>query len=328
MSEPSSEQILPQPLPWQEAMLGDLMEQHRQGHLHHAWLLHGPEGIGKLDFAMALAAARLCRSATAAGMACGECKACRLMRAGSHPDILRVLPEEGRSALKVDRIRQVGEFVNSTASYAGSARIVVLAPAEALGQGAANALLKNLEEPPGDSLFLLISHVPGAVLPTIRSRCQPLAMPEPGAEATLQWLRAHGGDAGQADRAARLAPSQPLKALRLLNDNVPALFTFLEQGADDFLSNRASLAELVRGCQDSDARQVLAWLLSDLHRRTVSAMAEEQATRGGQEAMPLFPAYRDLLTFDRQLAGTANPNRQLTLESAFLRWKQGVAQCH
>lgn len=325
MSEASSEQILPQPLPWQETMLAHLMEQHRQGRLHHAWLLHGPEGIGKLDFAMALAAARLCRNATGTGRACGECKACRLMRAGSHPDLLRVVPEENRTALKVDRIRQVGEFVSQTASYRGSARIVVLAPAEALGQGAANALLKSLEEPPGDSLFLLISHVSGAVLPTIRSRCQPLAMPEPDAEATLQWLRTHGSNAEQADRAARLAPSQPLKALRLLEENVPALFAFLEQNSDDFLADRASLAELVRGCQDSDARQVLTWLLSDLHRRTVSAMARQQT---GPGAAPLFPVYRELLLFDRQLAGTANPNRQLTLESAFLRWKQGVSQCH
>lgn len=327
MNEPSSEQTLPQPLPWQQPMLAHLMEQHRQGRLHHAWLLHGREGIGKLDFAMALAAARLCRNTTGTGTACGECKACHLMRAGSHPDLLRVLPEENRSALKVDRIRQVGEFVNRTASYTGSARVVMLAPAEALGQGAANALLKNLEEPPGDSLFLLISHVPGAVLPTIRSRCQPLPMPEPDAKATLQWLQDRSGDAEQAALAARLAPSQPLKALRLLEENVPALFAFLEQSSDDFLANRASLADLVRGCHDSDARQVLAWLLSDLHHRTASAMRQHRGTAVSPKAVPLFPAYRDLLTIDRQLAGSANPNRQLTLESAFLRWKQGVSQC-
>lgn len=327
MSEVSSEQVLPEPLPWQVSMLQHLMAQHRQGRLHHAWLLHGPEGIGKLDFAMALAAARLCRSPGDTGAACGECKACRLMRAGSHPDLLRVLPEENRTALKIDRIRRVGEFVNQTASYAGSARIVVLAPAEALGQGAANALLKNLEEPPGDSLFLLVSHVPGAVLPTIRSRCQPLPVPEPDAQTTLQWLRARGDDAAQADMAARLAPSQPLKALRLMEENVPALFAFLERASGEFLTGKTSLAELVRGCQDGDARQVLAWLLSDLHRRTADAMSARPAA-GSQQAAPLFPTYRDLLTFDRQLAGTANPNRQLTLESAFLRWKQGVSQCH
>ncbi|MEX1197186.1 MAG: DNA polymerase III subunit delta' [Pseudohongiellaceae bacterium] len=326
MSEVSNEQPLPLPLPWQESMLRHLMGQYRQGRLHHAWLLHGPEGIGKLDFAMALAAARLCRNASDTGAACGECKACRLMRAGSHPDLLQVVPEENRSALKIDRIRQVGEFVSQTATYSGSARVVVLAPAEALGQGAANALLKNLEEPPGDSLFLLISHVPGAVLPTIRSRCQPLSLPEPDADTTLRWLHARGGDPADAGMAARLAPSQPLKALRLMEENVPALFVFLERGSGEFLTGTASLAELVRGCHDSDARQVVAWLLSDLHRRTVNA-ASAGAVPGGQRTAPLFPAYRDLLTFDRQLAGSANPNRQLTLESAFLRWKQGVSQC-
>jgi DNA polymerase-3 subunit delta' len=326
MKEETGEQTLPRPLPWQESTLGHLMAQHRQGRLHHAWLLHGPEGIGKLAFAVALAAARLCRSVTDTGVACGECKACRLMRAGSHPDLLRVVPEENRAALKIDRIRQIGEFVNRTASYSGSARVVVLAPAEALGQGAANALLKSLEEPPGDSLFLLVSHVPGSVLPTIRSRCQPLPMPIPDTAATLEWLRTRASDAEQAGMAARLWPTQPLKALRLMEENVPALFAFLEQGGTDFLADRTSLADLVRGCKDSDTRQVIAFLLSDLHQRTVASMAAGDGANR-PVAAPLFPAYRDLLICDRQLAGTANPNRQLTLESAFMRWKQGVSQC-
>lgn len=325
MSETPGEQRLPAPLPWQESMLTRLMDQYRRAHLHHAWLLHGPEGIGKLDFAMALAAARLCRAADDSGLPCGTCKACQLMRAGNHPDLLLVVPEEKKTALRIDRVRQVGEFVNQTASYAGSARVVVLAPAEALGQGAANALLKNLEEPPGDSLFLLISHVPGAVLPTIRSRCQPLPMPEPDVQATRQWLRDHGSDQAQAEMAARLAPGQPLRALRLMEGNVPALCAFLEKNSGGFLTGRTSLAELVRGCQDGDARQVIVWLLGDLHQRTVDAMSLA-SNAGGQRAAPLFPAYRDLLSLDRQLAGTANPNRQLTLESAFLRWKQGVSQ--
>lgn len=326
MNEVTTEYSLPHPLPWQKALLAQLLTQYTRGRLHHAWLLHGPEGTGKRDFALALATSRLCRERAPDGSPCGHCKSCGLIRAGSHPDLLLIEPEENGAALKIDRVRQIGDFVNRTAAYSGSARIVILAPAEALGQGAANALLKSLEEPPGDSLFLLISHVPGALLPTIRSRCQPLQMPEPDVPVTRQWLQEHATDPEQVDQALRLAPGQPLKALRLIDERVPALFSWLEETASRFVTGSTSLAELVRGCQDSDPRQVIAWLLHDLHVRATAVLAADRA--GSHHAAALFPVYRKLLGIDRQLAGTGNPNRQLTLESAFLQWKQVVSQCH
>lgn len=329
MADGTVDRTMPRPLPWQVTLLAHLLQQHGQHRLHHAWLLQGPEGTGKNGFAEALASARLCGHRDVSARPCGDCKSCALIRAGNHPDLLRIQPEEGKSVLKVDQVRKMGEFVSQTASYPGSARVVILDPAEGLGQGAANALLKNLEEPPGDSLFLLISHVPGAVLPTIRSRCQPLPMPEPEQELSRQWLLERVDDEQQVATVLRLAPGRPLKGLQLIEQRIPALFRFLEDNAPAALRGDLALAELLHGCQDNDARQVLAWLLHDLHRRVLDRVAAREPAAGSIHGVfPLFAGYRQLLEMDRQLAGTANPNRQLSLESAFLHWKRVVLQCH
>ncbi len=236
----------------------------------HAILLHGAAGIGKKSLALDFAQSLLCESPDAHGYACGACRGCILVLSGNHPDLRIVVPdtmaelrgpeapaEEGLEAapkpedgaqnppeeareggrkgsreIRIEQVRALADFFG-VSTHRGGARVVVLAPAEALNRASANALLKMLEEPPPATRFVLVSDSLDEVLPTIRSRCvlQRVAMPDEAV--ALQWLREQGVD----DPEERLAAQggAPLAALqgceaRLDDDTRRGLLALLAQG--------------------------------------------------------------------------------------------------
>jgi DNA polymerase-3 subunit delta' len=147
-----------------------------RGLLPHALLLHGPEGSGRRHAAKLLAALLCCESPEG-GEPCGRCGSCRRVLSGSHPDVA-ILEAEG-SSLKIEEIHQlVGRMRLRPAE--GRAQVFALLGAERLTPEAANALLKSLEEPPSAVTWILTAPSPAAVLPTIASRCIPLAFRLPG----------------------------------------------------------------------------------------------------------------------------------------------------
>jgi DNA polymerase III subunit delta' len=153
-----------------DAQVGEFRAAVATRRLHHAWLLAGPRGIGKAGFAGEMLGALLS----------GEHDA-RLLAAGSHPDVIRLerLTNEKTGTLArsitVDQVRALRERL-TTATALGGRRVVIIDAVDELeGRGGPNALLKSLEEPPASTIFLLISHAPGRLLPTIRSRCRTLA---------------------------------------------------------------------------------------------------------------------------------------------------------
>ena len=215
------------PYPWHHDALAGLLA-HRE-RLSHALLVHGPAGIGKTQFARALAAAVLCESPRA-GLACGVCPSCHWLGQGNHPDFREIVPEseqeeeeggEGGEAdtgkpekaksvvIKIEQIRAVADFISLTTHRAGY-RVLLLHPAEALQAAAANALLKTLEEPPPGTLIVLVSDRPARLLATIRSRCRLVTLAAPSAPDALAWLRAEGVDRAQV--ALALAGGSPLLA--------------------------------------------------------------------------------------------------------------------
>ena len=204
-------------LPWQQATLREL--HARRARWPHAVLLHGAEGIGKRILAHTLARALLCESSRACGDACGECPGCRYVAAGQHPDLRIVEPIEVDDDevkrvewIVVDRIRDLNAWAAIT-SHRGRAKVALIAPAERMNAAAANALLKTLEEPPADTHFLLVSHQPGRLPPTIASRCQRIMAPRPAMEEGSAWLRAQG--VRDADALLAQASFAPLRALAL-----------------------------------------------------------------------------------------------------------------
>lgn len=185
---------------------------YRSGKLHHALLLTGPKGIGKATFAFHLAHHLLQhpRAADAPDAFVAPDPASSLSRqiaSGAHPAVLHLTrpyddkTKKFRGAITVDEIRKVARFL-SMRSHDDSYRVVIVDPADDMNRNAANALLKNLEEPPARAIFLLISHSPGALLPTIRSRCQVLRMSPLSADNVDSVLKSFGSGL-PADAAAR-----------------------------------------------------------------------------------------------------------------------------
>lgn len=203
------------------------------GRMHHAWLLAGPDGVGKRAFALAMARMVL---ADARGMDVpGDHPAARLLAAGSHPDFRVVEPgltargDRRASVIAVDEIRAMQAVLHLAPSMAPW-RVVLVDPADAMHAPSANALLKSLEEPPPRTLFLLVSHAPGRLLPTIRSRCRRLRFAPLVPEATRALLaQARPGDGpDELDRLARLAEGAPGRALRLAELDAAALADALD----------------------------------------------------------------------------------------------------
>jgi DNA polymerase-3 subunit delta' len=198
--------------------------------LPHALLIHGLPGLGKLELAERFAQLLVCERREARTTACGACEACRWFLANNHPDVRYVEPEaiarhaasaedeeEGPKEkkkpslqIRIEQTRALADFVN-LASHRGGRRVAIIHPAEDMNTATANSLLKCLEEPPANAMFLLVSHRPSLLLPTIRSRCVPVPVPLPAQEAAAKWLETQG--VRNAARWLAFAGGAPLRAL-------------------------------------------------------------------------------------------------------------------
>lgn len=187
--------------PWQKELAQQWLS-HRE-RFSHAWLLHGIAGIGKFEFAQAAAASLLCE-APINGLACRQCASCHLLSLGHHPDLRYLIPEyraiekgiyqeESSKApskqITVEQIRSLGEFF-TVSTHRGGNRVLVLYLAEDLNTTSSNALLKILEEPPEQTIFLLVTDALQRVLPTIISRCRRFPIPIPDHQESIHWLMA------------------------------------------------------------------------------------------------------------------------------------------
>ncbi|WBY02016.1 DNA polymerase III subunit delta' [Ramlibacter tataouinensis] len=202
----------------------------------HAWLLHGPSGLGQYTLALALVRAWLCEQPTAQG-ACGQCASCHAVDVRTHADLCVLMPETvmlelgwplSESAqkeiddkkrkpsreIRIDAMRDAVEFAQRT-SARGRGKAVLVYPAERMNHVTANALLKTLEEPPGDVRFVLATESAHQLLPTIRSRCLAHTLLWPAEGESLAWLQAQGIEAAQARVLLRAAGGRPEEARAL-----------------------------------------------------------------------------------------------------------------
>lgn len=214
--------------PWQRNDWARLQELRKRP--AHGLLFKGSKGIGKLDLAINFAQSLLCQHLDQSDFACGKCPSCHWFEQGTHPDYRLLQPEalsldgeesddsksvSGKKPSKqvsVDQIRSLADFFGMSA-HQGGRRVIVIHPAEAMNTNAANALLKNLEEPPPGLIFILVSHKPQQLLPTILSRCLTFALSCPDSGSAEHWLAEQGvKNAADALAASGFAPLQAFQS--------------------------------------------------------------------------------------------------------------------
>ncbi|GGK82195.1 DNA polymerase III subunit delta' [Amphritea balenae] len=320
-------------LPWLKGRWEHLLELNEQNRLPHALLINGPEGIGKACFALALANYMLCRSPQA-GSACGHCRSCELSSSGGHPDMYRLQPDEPGKPIKIDQVRQLTEFIYSTAQQGGY-RIVIIDPADSMNINAANALLKMLEEPGSDTLLMLLTHRLGQMLPTIKSRCQRVDMPLADTQLATQWVATQlEVDAAEAEQLLVIAHNSPLQALAYKQDDLLGLRARVLKGLADILKNRRSVIEVSQSLYKEDLELVLGWIYSWLVdiARTSENNTDEDLLRHSDARNMLVAVARKvgskkLYQFAdsvhearRDVMFRRNPNKQLLMEKLLHQW--------
>lgn len=323
--------------PWQTAEWKTLQTSESSGRLAHAYLLEGLPGLGKLDFAKAFAYWMLCEQRHD-NAACGECRSCSLLNAGSHPDFTLVMPEEEGKMIRVDWIRELNELVITTPQVAAR-RVVIISPAEAMNRAAANALLKTLEEPPGETFFLLVSSALEKLLPTIRSRCQWLHFSAPDRQQALEWLTLQTMRTNDCERALQLSGGAPLLALNLLESDGLSKREAWFNAWLDWQQDRLSFSKLVADWKSDSLAEILTQLASWLADMLRLLSAGQQAILRNQDfavaltrlaegltMTQVMRAYELVLKKRALLRGAISVNAQLQLEEVLIQWLSVIHQ--
>ena len=304
-------------------LLGALTNQR----LHHAYLFVGPEGVGKRTIAMALAKAIHCSNSV--GDFCGECSNCASIVDGNHPDVRTIEPLAGKKEISIRQVRDLERDLRYR-SFTGKCKIAIIDPAALMNASAQNALLKTLEEPPENSLMILVTPNSGALLPTLRSRCLRLSFaPLPRAQVVGFLQAKHGVPVRDAEFRAAMSMGSIGVALSLDQQ------AFIEKRGSwtDMLGSlrakdyrTAIAAAEVLTVSREEALEFLRWAESwyrdllihdvtdkpdDLVNLDMLSQIEQQARRGG--------ARRSLAALARIGSATAgihrNLNRRMVLES-------------
>lgn len=323
--------------PWQNNDLARLQELRK--HPGQGLLFKGVKGIGKLELAINYAQSLLCQHTDETGLACRECPSCHWFEQGSHPDYRLLQPEafdledeESESGKKpskqisIDQIRGLADFFGMSA-HQGGRRVILIHPAEAMNINAANALLKSLEEPPPGLLFILVSHKPQQLLPTILSRCLAVALSAPDVSSATHWLEEQG--VRNPVQALAVSGFAPLQAVRhdeqLGSEERGKLLRALR------LPDVLDVFALSEAMQKTEQVLVVQWLQQWCYDLSSMKFAGKLRYHPGEEATfkklvePISPLnlarlHEHLITAKREARHTLNP--KLFFESLLLVYRQ------
>ncbi|MBL4711629.1 MAG: DNA polymerase III subunit delta' [Gammaproteobacteria bacterium] len=323
--------------PWQATQWQHIAQLLRAERLPHALLLHGNQGLGKADFAIALANAVLCRAPLANYQACGQCKSCLLLNAKTHPDLHYLEPTSAKNSksknpvlnIRVDDIRDLCETLNQTSQFSGY-RVAVLNVAEQLTISAANSLLKTLEEPGQNVLIILVASRIHRLPVTIRSRCQRVRFYVPEQHQSMQWLqeRQPALTEDQLRQVLKYANGSPLAAISLLDETEHQ--EIIAQAMTACLTGKTSLEyapQLVKFGKLRTLEWMMSWVsdlskvqscgsnaeITNVHYRDKLQLLASQA-----EKHRIYKFY-DQLNFNLQHNSIA-VNEQLLWENLLLSW--------
>jgi DNA polymerase III subunit delta' len=236
--------------PWNEEAWRSLHDRRQRDTLPHALLLGGPAGLGKRAFAGAFAKSLMCTAIGADGHACGVCRACLLLAAGTHPDLVQInleLRDDGKSRteITVDQMRALSERFTLTSQFGGR-QVALIDPADAMNVSASNALLKTLEEPTQGTIIILVADHPARLSATIRSRCQRIDLRLPRAELAMRWLRLHDVDDKLARDALLASDGNPGLALAWSHSGAMKLRSDVEKDLRELNAGVAAAHEVAQ----------------------------------------------------------------------------------
>ena len=310
--------------------------------LPHALLLRGRAGTGKHGFAIALSQALLCDTPQLDKTACGMCPSCVWFAEGGHPDFKLISPEDTENAedapsnsakqktgkksqTSVAQIRQLIDYLSLSSHKVNSRRVVLISPAETLNLASANALLKMLEEPPINTLFLLVTSQPQRLLATIISRCQAIDMPLPSKSESLTWLNTRG--INNAEMMLDLAGCAPLLALQMAEEGDAnlSLIKHLTMGEklDAFvcapLFNSIGMERALNALQKWVFDLLACKLAQHLHYHASQSNALQALCKGVNLSALLSFQYR---LIDAKKTANHPLNNELQLENILLQYTQ------
>ncbi|MBL0627627.1 DNA polymerase III subunit delta' [Aeromonas jandaei] len=290
--------------PWLIPDWQALSQTAAAGRLGHAWLLLGDPGLGKEQLAERLARLHLCQQPVR-GEPCGHCHSCQLFDKGHHPDLGTISRDS--KTIGVEAIRDICNRLQGSAQL-GRGKVVIIPEAERMTESAANALLKTLEEPAGDSLLILIASQVSRLLPTILSRCHKHVCQLPSEGETVRWLAEQGHQATLAQ--VRICQGAPLRVLDYIEQ--------LQDGArrellEDLVALAKSPSKATTLCsqlgQETQVR--LHWVQLFL----CDALKTQAGCSHHQLAMP------DLATLSQQFAGLHSSEKLLDAEQQLVALK-------
>ena len=310
--------------PWLSGHWSFFMQRLESDKLAHALMIEGPAGIGKMPLATAMVAKLLCRENEP--RACGHCRSCTLFAAGTHPDNFDLQPEEGKEVIKVDQVRALIGKLDLTTSIS-ERKVACIHPAEKMNGAAANALLKSLEEPVGNTVLILVSDNPARLPVTIRSRCQAISVNQPDSPVVLDWLKNESGKAAELVQAAlQAAGGSPLRAAQYLDSPELDAYGQVRAGLARLLDRPGSVSLVNHELGALNPVDLWRWLSI-----CVGEVIKSIMTQRGVDWLPANPKLtgKPLLELQRR----ADVNRQLAatpvrgdllLQDWLIRWAEQI----
>ena len=247
-------------LPWHTRQHAQVLKMLRANRVPHALLLRGTGGVGKRHFASFIAQVLLCSDAALEQRPCRKCRGCQLFEAHTHPDLHLLEIPEGKQSIGVDSVRALIDSLGLTSQFHGF-KVVLAEPADAMTPAAANSLLKTLEEPPGDTVFLLISRHSALLPATIRSRCQSLQFASPPAAIGRAWLAQELDSGADVDGMLRIARGAPLLARTMAGEGRDVNRTQVVAELQSLLTADANTLQVASRWTSLGLDETVYWLL-------------------------------------------------------------------
>lgn len=311
--------------PWQIKQLKVISKSIDLSRLPHALLFYGLNGLGKYDFAQYVAKIILCTNKLSEGLVhkpCDSCQSCQLVSAANHPDLLNIGLSEKSKVIKVKDLKSWLEPM-SLVPMLSNHKVAIINNADKMTMESSNSFLKTLEEPAGDTVFILLSNGEQELLPTIQSRCQTLIFSADNVQKSKQWLASQIAEPNvDFNSLLLMSNGAPLLALQYYNEQLlPIYVDFI----DDLLKQKDAI-NLSLKWSKKDYTLMLIWWQSVMVDLIKKSLLDTDKLNNNLSEISLSAGILDLYDFYDNLSLarkmiTSNINVRLTLDNLFIEWQ-------